>query len=217
MNSKTPYEILIAEKVVAISVPDKIDSIWADIEAQMDAGSPPDGGDGNSQPSPTQPAKGLPGFGNSFGLFFTAAAVITVAFFWVYTSGKKETIPAKREAAPAINKKSSEGVGDSGQLYQTPEKKMFQANDPAIIKNPTLPARVDSIKKTNKIDSLLNPSLPDRKADTMVKRADNLIKSPVLDSLKSMPPFKKPKGVKGITDDDYKIIDIKKDSLKKGG
>ncbi len=217
MNSKTPYEVLIAEKVEGMSVPDKIDSIWADIEAQLDASAPPEGGEGDPHPAPTQPVKGLPGLGNGLGFFFTTATVIAIAFFWIYTSNKKEIIPAKREAAPAIDKKSSEGVGVSGQLHQTPEKKLFQVNDPVIIKSPILPARVESIKKTNKIDSLLNPSLPDRKADTMVKRADNLIKSPVMDSLKLIPGFKKPKGVKGITDDDYKIIDIKKDSLKKSG
>jgi hypothetical protein len=215
MNSKTPYEVLIAEKVVAMSVPDRVDSIWADIEGQLDAGAPPDGGDDNSHPAPTRPVKGLPGLGNSLGLFFTTATVIAIAFFWIYTSNKNETIPATREAAPVIDKNNREGVSDSGQLHQKPEKKLFQVNDPVIIKSPMFPARVDSIKKANRIDSLLNPSLPDRKVDTMVKKVDNLIKPPVMDSLKLIPPFKKPRGVKGINDDDYKIIDVKKDSLKK--
>jgi hypothetical protein len=88
---------------------------------------------------------------------------------------------------------------------------------------PVLPKAVqqDSIHTINipdlallNTDSLTGIIPPSVIPDTMAAKKDD--PPPAIDSTTTNPPpAKKPKGVKGITDDDYKIIGVKDDSAKK--
>lgn len=209
MDNKTPYEILIAKKTEALPVPDMIDSIWAGIELQLDAGTPPDGGEGGNNPVPAKPVKGLPGAGNGLGLFFTAAVVISVGLVWMYSGSKKED--AKVAPAPIIAPVSPEVLNDSNIISKQPDEKITPASKPPV------KDRKDTFNSNallKRIDSLNKGVIPYIKLDPPVVLDSNIIKQP-LDSSKILPTLKKPKGVKGIKDSDYKIVTENKDSVKK--
>jgi hypothetical protein len=208
VDKQTPYEILIAQKVEALPVPDRIDSIWANIEMQLDAGAPPDGGEGGTNPAPAKPVKGLPGAGNGLGLFFTAAVVISVGLVWLYNGSKKED--AKVAPAPIITPANPEILADSNKIPKEPDEKIAPPNQPVIDKKNTFNKNV--LPKNN--DSLDKGVLPYIKIEPPTVKDSNVIKRPV-DTTKMPPILKKPKGVKGIKDSDYKIVTENKDSTKK--
>jgi hypothetical protein len=209
VDNQTPYEVLIAQKVETLPVPDRIDSIWANIEMQLDAGAPPDGGEGGTNPAPAKPLKGLPGAGNGLGLFFTAAIVISVGLVWLYTESKKDD--AKVAPTPVMTPVIPEILSDSSIVPKESDDKNVPAAKPAMIdrrdtfNGNALPKRIDSLSKG---------ILPYIKIDPPIVQDSNIIKLPV-DTTKTLPPLKKPKGVKGIKDSDYKIVTENKDSTKK--
>lgn len=65
------------------------------------------------------------------------------------------------------------------------------------------------------LDSVVQQALPFSKPDSSAIIKNNLL-LPSFDSI-PLPPLIKPKGVKGITDNDYRIQENKKDSGKRGG
>lgn len=73
MNTNTPYEHLIAAKLDQVPVPDMADSIWASIEAQLDAPVEiPD-----QKTTPKIKGKGWYGF---------AGITVVVTALWWYTN-----------------------------------------------------------------------------------------------------------------------------------
>lgn len=213
MNNLTPYEILIAQKAGQVTVPDMADSIWANIEAGLDAGPGPGDGDGNSGPSKTPPVKGLPGAGNIVTIVTVAA--IAIAFTWLFTRNKKHE-PTKTEQ-PSISPATqvAPSIRDSN-----------QSNYQAIPKNVLIPLPIDKdivspvdnqslpVIDTSTHLAIPAPNKPDSafvfKNDKLPVLIDSSLIKPAV-----LPPPKKGRGVKGISSDDYKIISGKKDTTKK--
>ncbi len=198
MNTNTPYEHLIAVKLEQIPVPDMADSIWASIEAQLDAPVEiPD-----QKTTPKIKGKGWYGF---------AGITVAVTALWWYTNhtnhSQKNTTPEKIPAVPEM----PAPVIDSPALKEQIQKKTI----------PFLPTPA-------KNDSLLLEEAPqnNRPKDSVAERVFPLFKPdssrwhydktplPPIDSIYTSPPPKKPKGVKGISDSDYKIS-AGKDSARK--
>lgn len=211
MNNLTPYEILIAQKTEQVVVPDMADSIWASIEAGLDAGPGP--GDGNSGPSKTPPVKGLPGAGNVVTIVTVAA--MAIALTWLLTRNKKDA-PVKTEQ-PSVSPATQipPPVTDSNQSnYQSIPRNVFMR--PIIDKDSVSSADNQSLPAIDTSANLIMPPLnkPDSafvlKTDKLPVMVDSSIFKPSV-----LPSPKKPKGVKGISNDDYKIISGKKDSTKK--
>jgi hypothetical protein len=207
VNTPTPYETIIAQKLEQLPVPDMADSIWASIQLQLDADLP--GEDGDSSPS-NNPTKGLPGMGKA--IYFSIFTVIIIAIILIYKPNKNNAnkknnlpVPAKTEIIVPI--------ADSSPVINIPAEKN-------IITAPKVTNKKDSttvaFNPGNRIsfDSLSQQVAPLNKVDsgTVLKNKPLL---PSFDSI-PLPPIVKPKGVKGITNDDYKIQSSKKDSLKKG-
>jgi hypothetical protein len=213
VDTVTPYEILIAQKVEQTPVPDMADSIWAAIEQQLDAGAPdgPDGGDNTSSPKP--PGKGMPGAGKLLYVLVPAAIIIATA--WYFAGNKKTPTNKAEQITPVIPAKTTISAQDSVQQSSTP----FKKNNPPLLLQPdnkTLPNTADApgILPYNRPDSLQTIFFPGKQPDTAsVKNNAPVIIPP--DTATVSPPQKKPKGVKGITDSDYKIITTDKDSGKK--
>lgn len=209
MNNLTPYEILIAQKTEQVAVPDMADSIWASIEEQLDAGTSPD--DSNSGPSKTPPGKGLPGAGSLLTVLTIAA--IAIALIWFFTRNKNETpekiqqpsiLPATEISPPATD---SNKVIDLRPAKNVPLQPVIANKDTLLPNDNYNMPFADTLN-----DVIIAPSI---KADSVFVLGGN--KPPVVvDTSSVMPPPKKPKGVKGISDNDYKIISGKKDSTKKG-
>lgn len=210
MNHLTPYEILIAQKTEQVAVPDMADSIWANIEAQLDAGSSPD--DSSDGPSQTPPGKGMPGAGNLLTVVTIAAVAIAMTWFFSRTKNvaphestqQPSVLPATEISAPTI---------DTNKVTDLNPEKNFPPQPVVARRDSLLPA--DNYIMPY-IDTLNNAIIPTTiKPDSMFVLGEN--KPPVIvDSSSIAPPLKKPKGVKGISDNDYKIIGSKKDSSKKG-
>jgi hypothetical protein len=208
VNTPTPYEIIIAQKLEQLPVPDMADSIWASIQLQLDADLP--GEDGDNSPS-NNPTKGLPGMGKV--IYFSIFTAIIIAIILIYKTNKNNTKKKNNLPVPAKTKIITP-IADSSPILNTPvEKNITTAPKVTSKKDSTTTA----FNPGNRIsfDSLTRQVAPLNKADsgTVLKNRPLL---PSFDSI-PIPPFVKPKGVKGITNDDYKIQGSKKDSLKRGG
>ena len=205
MNTTTPYEKLIAGKLDQVPVPDMADSVWANIAMQLDAGGDgpdqgedgPDGGDGPDQGGAPHRWGGLPGKG-WFGIF---GVVVVVATLWWYYDHKvvpiaHAPVPA---AAPAFAPVVTPGpvvepaaVTDSGTSINGVKRKSALPA-PAEVKK-------DTVLLNKAPENIIHPDSASQQA-----LARDWVPVPFFDSLSVKPRGRKPRGVKGITSDDYKI------------
>jgi hypothetical protein len=208
VNTPTPYEIIIAQKLEQLPVPDMADSIWASIQLQLDADLP--GEDGDNSPS-NNPTKGLPGMGKV--IYFSIFTAIIIAIILIYKANKNK--PDKKNNLPLPAKTEIIApVADSSPLINIPAEKI---NNPALKKFDKKDSTATPFVPGNRInfDSLIRQDAPLNNTDSGAV----LKNKPLLPAVDAppLPPIIKPKGVKGITNDDYKIQSVKNDSLKKGG
>jgi hypothetical protein len=208
VNTPTPYETTIAAKLEQLPVPDMADSIWASIELQLDAGLP--GDDGSNSPS-NNPTKGLPGMGKA--IYFSIFCAIIIAIILIYKTNKNKATKKNNLPAPAKTEIIIP-VADSSPLINSPAEKNANVTPKGINKKDTTATPFIPGKRIS-LDTLPVTALPAGQVDpgTAIKNKPPL---PAFDSV-PLPPVVKPKGVKGITNDDYKIQGVKKDSLKKEG
>jgi len=194
VNVPTPYEQLIAAKLDQVPVPDMSDSIWADIEMQLDAAA-------------DVPAKKV---SLKYKVWFgVAAAAVVAALLWWYFAHKDHApeTPKPPAAAPVTNEPPA--VRDSS-ISISPTK------DPVIprkIKKAASALPLDSVR----IDSAAaTPVLPPVKVDSLQKHKVDIPDVDLYMAPVQPPPprGRKPRGVKGITDDDYKLS-AQKDSARK--
>lgn len=183
-----------AAKLEQIPVPDMSDSIWAGIEMQLDAGS--------GAPAKKSRRK----FRGRGGIGFMGVVVVVVLVLW-YIHKIKEAIPKspQQERRPAVE--AVPPVADSVIRKDTPVKHnlVMPAAGPAdsLLKN-KIPVPVPGP------DSASGKGLPILGADSVLLQE---LKEPARqpDSVRVPPVIRKPRGVKGITPDDYKIS-ARKDS-----
>lgn len=211
VNTPAPYELLIAEKLQQIPVPDMMDSIWANIEQQLDAGLP--GGEEDNTPNPA-PKGGGNGAGASAGKLFLYAVIAVTAGVIIYLNTKNRNQTSKQHNTPSviINKPS---VTDSSKTSLLPPTVIQPEKEPPLIRNTPIKINPDTpalfiLPSLKRLDSLLTVPPEDIVPDTI-----NKIKISPLDSQQLQPP-KKSRGVKGILNDDYKL-QVSKDSTKKKG
>jgi hypothetical protein len=204
MNQKATYELTITEKLEQLTAPDMVDAIWARIETQLDIDLPTDDGSTNPPAAPTSgPRKWL-----NRGFIIAAVAVVLIYFF----NNRKQTITSNDQ--PTINapvttpnnndnpvRNNSPGTNNA----QTPTN---NTSAPTTSSN-GLP--VDS----NAIAPVTGPVLLQPDSTTVQTNAPPVITPPLVSPQKNALPdsTKKGRGVKGITDSDYKIVP-KKDSSK---
>jgi len=208
VNTTTPYEQLIAAKLDQVPVPDMADSIWSGIEMQLDAvADNPD-----KKTSPRYKGKGWYGF-----LGITATVTLLCVLWWHYShknhAPKNAAPPLKTLLAP----KDSSPVRDSGNPIRNIKKKETPAAPVNVEVAPITPEKdtlsLDKIPAQDiNLDSLFRQHLP-VKIDSSVLQ-NNKVLFPPIDSTGIKLPGKKPKGVKGITSEDYRLS-VKKDSTKK--
>jgi hypothetical protein len=208
VNTPTPYETLIAAKLDQIPVPDMADSIWASIEMQLDADLSLDNDDKPSD----NPATAKPGMGKGF--YFSILSAIIIALVIIYKENKKQK--NKNNALPVIPKTETVvPVLDSNQLIKDAVEKSSNSMPDSSNRKDTTATPFNPGNRI-RFDSLTYQAIPVAKPDSALQLLKNKAATPALDSV-SLPPINKPKGVKGITDDDYKLKQSKKDTTKKGG
>lgn len=203
MDQHPAYETLIAQKLEQAPLPDLADSIWAAIQLELDSPLPGEGG--QDPPAQTPPGKGLPGAG---GLWYVAVPVLLITTLWLTVKNKKQT-PSEKQP-PAIQVFSDSALADSSgnklQRIAPPGPSAGNANiQPGSPLQQDLPAGTDS--------AMQPVQLPPAHDSITLPPADP---APVIsDSVTKAPPGKKPRGVPGITDNEYKVKAIKKDSANK--
>lgn len=214
MNPISPYEQLLADKVLQVPVPDMADAIWATIELELDNGTP--GDDGGNPPSSPK-GGGFPA--PRLFSYFAGTIIIGAALFtFILTDNKKETTTNTPSPGQTISPKNTQQdiVIDSNNVLPARDKPAsvlfdpFVKNDTNVISNPFRPS-------ISFVDSLLNQQVNRIQRDSVENKTIPLVNlagkpdSVTID--KGIP--KKPRGVKGITDDDYKIRTEKKDSSRR--
>jgi len=197
MNQKTTYEILIAEKLEQVAVPDLQELIWARIEAALDAGNG-DGNDGPSSGSPVGP-KGIIGGIAGLVLIFLAA--------WFLITGRQqpETNAPLQMPVPAAPAVVSPGTGPPDKVIQNPDQPKFTA--PGMTEN-IIDQPQDTLSAS--ADMPFQPAA-DIPQPTVVLPATEAALPPPAVVDKDSSTIKKKRGVKGISPSDYKIVP-KKDS-----
>jgi len=206
MNQKTTYEQLITEKLEGTPVPDMADAIWARIERQLDIEMPTD--DSGTDPDPDSPSSS--GWVGGAGLFVFVAALVTI--FFINKNHKKSVQPIP---SPVQNIHQP----DSGQI--TPSKqgviessKFFNKENMEVeFKAPINATPFNNDRVTNKDTiSVIPPAVifEPFQPDT-IQKVTTVVSPPVQqDSVKP----KRPRGVTGITDKDYRVVPGGKDSAK---
>ena len=194
MNTPTPYELILSEKLQNLPVPDMADAIWARIEQQLDLDMPTDDPDGNP-PAPTSPSGG-------WKLPLVSASILLIAAIAYLLIAKKPESPIP------VNK-------------ETPQQGRSVADTIVLVPDLSQP---DPVEKQMASPQTSFPILPEtspvtdtgqrmvfspRKQDTLpLISAPPLLNRPAADS----PKTKRPRGVSGLSDADYKIAPAKKDS-----
>jgi hypothetical protein len=202
VNNITAYEIKIAEKLEQLPVPDMADSIWASIEMQLNA-------DLASDPTPPQKStKGKPGLGKGF--YFSVLTAIIIIAILLYKNNKQPKRNNEQRSAPKTEIVNP--IADSNTAVIDPVKNNTSAKNNLVKKDsmsiPFIPG------KRMSFDAASPQLVPLNKIDSSVNLLKNKTSLPSLDSSFINLPLKKGKGVKGISDSDYRISG-QKDSVKK--
>jgi len=201
VNNTTPYEQLMAAKLDQVPVPDMADSIWAGIELQLNAGA------GVPAKKPVPKFKAWVWYGA-----IVVTIVTTVVLVWLrYTHIRRTQDNTPKQTQPVIQQPRP--VTDSVTLPgPVKEKSILPA---PVNKRKDSPSIKDSA--ANVIDSAVRQRLSPTVADTPVIQNGRMVVPPLLvDSINTKPLIpQKQKGVKGIGENDYKIV-AEKDSTKKG-
>lgn len=201
MNSKLPYEKQIAGKLAELPLPDLEDAIWASIESGLDADFAMEESAVREKMTTEKIRINKSFYKNGIISFIVFVAVVVSIIIVKETKHKKQPqkdkifvpVPSNVEKPPE-NKK--EAVSDRIPLH----------------KNDTL---IDFKNEKLKVDSVITIQ-PEPKSTILIPLIDSVVK--VNQPVKSLPRpdsiLKKPKGVLGISDTDYRFQLERKDSLK---
>jgi hypothetical protein len=210
LNLKTTYEEIITEKLEqALPIPDMADAIWARIEMQLDA--TPDA-DGDASPSVESiPAKAI--MGKTLAIVIGGILTLIVLFILLKKNAKKRE---KTKEPPPVQQTIKVNPGISSP--DTASNTGSLIKPAAIPDNPVKPGTISNSDATPflKKDSTFNQPLQNiQKDSTQSAIIPRTVTMPSDSGIIVAPPYKKPRGVPGISNDDYKILGGKKDSLIK--
>ena len=199
MSQLAPYEKTIVKKMGQLAAPDMMDSIWENVEARLNIELPVD------KSSSSINTKSFLKKGK--WVIILGAAIVVVIFLLVKNRQKK---PVKNTLPSLLQ--NEQKTKDSNNATSTPNRSAEKKE--SINRNIAPPAFPD----TQVANTFLLP-WPDSpvKTNTLVIQPPEIkipIANPVLPQLKkdSIQNGNKKKGVQDITDDDYKIKAVKKDS-----
>lgn len=186
MNNKATYELILTDKLDGLPIPDMADAIWNRIEHRLDLDMPEgDGGSGGD----TGPFGGSPASWIGFG--FT---MFVVAFLAIYLNRKEQSpdtfIPVKSTNISNSNPDTNNNAAP------------FIANPPPASSQPTITNNdqpPDTASMTQQ--PVVFPGLADTTASAPV-----LTNAPPPKADSANLPAKKPRGVSGISDADYRIV-----------
>lgn len=194
MNTPTTYERIVSEKLQTLPVPDMADAIWARIEQQLDLDMPTENTDGNP-PTPASPSGGWR------LLLLSATIVMIAAIAYLIIAKKPESpIPLREETSQQVNPFADSTIDLPASRLTAPSAKKGaspQKQEPdQPVASPSLDSGQRFVFSPNRQDTVPKVNVPP------------LLNRPEADT----PKIKRPRGVSGISDTDYKIAPVKKDS-----
>ena len=198
MRNKETYENTLTGKLETLPIPDMEDAIWSRIEAQLDIDLPTDDGGGNT-PAPGSPF-GFCWLGGA-GLFCVTA--ILISLFAITQSKDREG-----SSTTTFQDPPSEKIDSSSNERPPPGSPRRNAPNSSSPNN-TINNSTDS---GSRIDTSTNVSIfvpPLAKDSAQLQPGTSVAFTPPKDTI-TRPP-KRQRGVRGISDSDYKIVP-KKDS-----
>lgn len=201
MNERPAYEVLMAEKLNQLPLPDLADAIWARIETALDTDMPTD--DGGNTPAPPAPSGGSNLLGH-LGVFLAVVALIT--FFIINKNNKEATLQAP-VALPQTEAITPDPLPPDRPATGSNNNKVPQAFPQGPGTAPPLVVRADSA---------LPPPVAFTGTDSTATTALPLATPPPVvtqPAAGDTVPRRRPRGVTGITDANYRIVPDRKDSI----
>jgi hypothetical protein len=197
MDQRLQYEELIAGKLQQLPVPDMQDQIWARIKLQLDLDMPEDDGPGSTPPAPSGP--GIMGWG---------LAVILIAFISIFIISKNKSA----DTTTQNNSRPSEQILSPVEPSGSPPGTISTASDlPVQTNTPEQVLQNDS--KDSFVQDNVTVSAPVL-LDSVGTKASQDITQLIQPADTTSVPIKRPRGVQGISSNDYRIVP-KKDSGNK--
>jgi hypothetical protein len=192
LNTPTSYELIVSEKLQTLPVPDMADAIWARIEQQLDLDMPTDDPDGNPPASPSGGWR-LP--------ILSATILLIAAIAYLIIAKKPESpLPLHEETPQQVSPITDSTIDVPASRLTAPSAKQGASPQKQVPDLPVATAPLDSGQRL-----VFSP----KRQDTVpMVNAPPLLTRPVADT----PKTKRPRGVSGISDTDYKIAPAKKDS-----
>ncbi|PUZ28668.1 hypothetical protein DCC81_04065 [Chitinophaga parva] len=170
-------------------MPDMADAIWSGIEAQLDGVATPQ----QQVPAPKAVVKGW---------YFFAGAFVVAALLWWYFASR----PVPKPVPPVKPVPPTETIippADTVTIV-SPAGKMIIPVHPIKAKKDTVQVR-DTVQSQASVDSAFIPLLPPVKKE-LWHLVNGTPPIHIIDTARHQaPPPKRPKGVPGISNDDYKI------------
>ena len=195
MNQLFPYERVITKKMELLPVPNMADSIWGNIQAQLNTGL------GDLSKNRNEVLQNVP-LKTSKLLWWIAGCIVLIIVTVLLLKQKKHSPPSKisipEKTEQTLPKEKSKNATETSQVSNHNIKTAQPAN--GII--------MDSITIIPKAESSLpigNDSAGISKVSPI--KSDSIVKTPVII------PGKKSIGIKGISDSSYRIAG-KRDSMK---
>lgn len=192
MNERLQYELLIADKLEELPVPDMADQVWSRISAQLDIDMPADDDDTDL---PSNPRSGGP---LGWGLPILLIALLTMYFYYHNNSNNSSINDQPAEpgtsAAPPIVAPQSPSITPT-----SPPRR------PGVQSLPLQPGNGSKSDSTQQPLAPLHLPAPDSAG---VIKVDSLgsVALPAVVKPDSLPQKKKSRGVAGIKDSDYRIV-----------
>jgi hypothetical protein len=190
MDERLTYEQLIRGKLESLPLPDMQDAIWQAIKAQLDTDLPSDDNDdGTNSPGPSGP--GMVGWGFSIVLL----ALLTTFFL---VKNKPNTTDK------TVNPTPTQQIVTPSQQNNSPppDNNTKTTGSPAVTEanQPDQLVADDSVAKEN-----VHPFLPVQ-SDSAYATSLQPILAGSVPQTDSSGPVKKNRGLKGLSDSDYRIV-----------
>ena len=198
MNNKQAYEITITSKLEALPLPDMEDAIWSRIEAQLDIDLPTDDGGGGTS-APKSPIN-FGWFGGA-GLFCITAVLISL---FTLTQSKD-----RERSESTTSEEIKTGRVDSTSADASPPTTPPRKPPNTVSSNTTSNDANNAIVPldSNATTNLPLPSLTRDSSQVQLPPPVAIVPQ------KDTTPPKRSRGVKGISDSDYRIVP-KKDTSR---
>jgi hypothetical protein len=194
MNTPTPYELIVLEKLQTLPVPDMADAIWARIEQQLDFEMPTDDPDG------TPLAAASTSGGWRLPLLSAAILLIAAIAYLIIAKKPESSIPLREETLQQVRPIADSTIDVPTSCLTAPSARQGASQQKQM---PNLPGATAPFDRGQRL--IFSP----KRQDTVpMVNAPPLLNRPVADTRK----HKRPRGVSGISDIDYKIAPAKKDS-----